>query len=217
MKRLAPAMMFRKNIYSQNGEDGILQELLRRLPSRTYWACEFGTLDGKEYSNTFRLVEREGYNAVYIEQDDAYYKQLLTTCKDYPTILPLHRSVGYEGEDRLDMILATTSIPKDFDILSIDIDSYDYQVWKAVTEYSPRIVVIEINSSIPPTIPDHIHGEKGADGTSFLPMLRLGKSKGYTLICHTGNMIFVRNDLAHLYTDLLIPAENCYTSNWFFS
>ncbi len=97
MRRMVPAMFFRKNVYSQNGEDGVLRELLRRFPSRTYWACEFGTLDGKQYSNTFRLVEQEGYNAVYIEQDDTSFQMLLKTCSEYPKVLPLHRSVGYEG------------------------------------------------------------------------------------------------------------------------
>lgn len=211
-----PALEFRANVYSQGGEDGILQELLRRIPSRTFWVCEFGTLDGTEYSNTFRLVEQGGYNAIYIEKDATQYQKLLATCARYPSIVPLNRSVESEGENTLDRILATTPIPTEFDVLSIDIDSYDYQVWKAVEDYSPRLVVIEINSSIPPTVSDHIHGTNGAAGTSFLPMLRLGESKGYTLVCHTGNLIFVRNDLAPLYPDLIGPPDLCYRSNWFF-
>lgn len=214
MNRLAPALSFRKNIYSQNGEDGVVQELLRRITDRTYWACEFGTLDGKDYSNTLQLVERAGYNAVYIEQDDEFYKQLLQTCAGYPTIIPLKRSVGYVGDDTLDAILATTPIPVDFDILSIDIDSTDYQVWNAFKNYNPKIVIIEINSSIGPDVPDHIHEDGKFQGTSFLPMLKLGISKGYTLICHTGNVIFVRNDITHLYKDLIIPPRNCFLTNW---
>jgi len=216
MSRLAPALAFRKNVYSQNGEDGIIQELLRRFPSRTYWVCEFGTLDGIQYSNTFKLIEQGGYNAVYIESDRKSYQQLLETCSKQPTIIPINREVGYEGDNKLDNILATTPIPTEFDVLSIDIDSSDYHVWKAVEKYSPRIVIIEINSSISPTDPNYIYGPEGVIGTSFLPMLRLGESKGYTLICHTGNLIFVRNDIAHLYRDLIIPAEQCYISNWFF-
>jgi hypothetical protein len=216
MRRIPPALSFRKNIYSQNGEDGILQELLRRFPSRTYWVCEFGAMDGKKYSNTFRLVEQGGYNAVFIEQSPQSYTELLRTCSNYPTIVPINRSVGYEGADTLDNILSETPIPTEFDVLSIDIDSFDYQVWNAVENYSPRIVIVEINSSISPTVTDYIHGHNGADGTSFLPMLKLGQSKGYTLICHTGNLIFVRNDLASLYTDLIITPEHCYISNWFF-
>jgi hypothetical protein len=56
--------------------------------------------------------------------------------------------VAYEGEGILDTILDQTDIPIDFDILSIDIDSYDFQVWKSVQTYSPKFVIIEINSSI---------------------------------------------------------------------
>ena len=82
----SPALVFRRNVYSQNGEDGILRELLNRLPSPTNWVCEFGVLDGKEYSNTFRLIEQKGYNAVYIESDSENYNQLLNLCKKYPTV-----------------------------------------------------------------------------------------------------------------------------------
>lgn len=41
-------------------------------------------------------------------------------------------------------------MPKDFDILSIDIDSCNYQVWASIKEYSPKIVIIEVNSYLPP-------------------------------------------------------------------
>lgn len=212
-----PALRYRQNIYSQNGEDGILRELLRRLPAPTKWVCEFGTLDGKLYSNTFHLIESEHYSGVFIECDATSFQELLVTAADHPTMIPLHRKVGVTGDDRLDAILSTTPIPKSFDVLSIDIDSYDYQVWESVKDYTPSIVVIEINSSIPPTCFNSIHGSGIQDGTGFLPMVMLGISKGYTLVCHTGNLIFVRNDLASLYSDLIIPAENCYIANWFFS
>jgi hypothetical protein len=32
-------------------------------------------------------------------------------------------------------------------------------------------------------------------GSSFTALLELGKKKGYTLVCNTGNLIFVGNDL----------------------
>jgi hypothetical protein len=154
-------------------------------------------------------------NAVYIEARDDYFQDLLKTCRDYPNIHPVHKLVAYEGEDTLDDILATTPIPKEFDILSIDIDSFDYQVWRSVDVYSPKIVIVEINSSISPLDTTHIHGP-GKEGTGFAPMLALGESKGYTLICHTGNLIFVRNDLANLYEHLLIPGCECHRTNWIF-
>jgi hypothetical protein len=212
-----PALKYRHNVYSQNGEDGILRELLLRFPKRTGWVCEFGAWDGKKYSNTFRLVSTQGCSAVYIESDPESFDKLLTTVSEHPTIHPILRMVEPTGENTLDAILAETAIPVDFDVLSIDIDSCDYQVWDSVKNYSPRIVIVEINSSIPPTRFNSVHGEGSPCGTGFLPMTMLGISKGYTLVCHTGNLIFVRNDYAPLYSDLIIPPENCYTSNWFFN
>jgi hypothetical protein len=216
MNRVPPALFYRKNVYSQNGEDGVLAELLRRMPDRTQWVCEFGAADGKLYSNTFRLVESEDYSAVYIEADSALFEKLCQTAAEHPNILPLHRTVGSAGENALDAILATTPIPTEFDVLSIDIDSSDYQVWQAMTAYRPRIVVIEINSSIPPTVKNSVYGIGSTEGTGFRPMVDLGLSKGYVLVCHTGNLIFVRKDLAPLYSGLLLSPEACYTSNWFF-
>jgi len=217
MRRLPPALLYRKNVHSQGGEDGVIGELLRRLPTRTNWVCEFGTLDGVQYSNTFRLVQEQGVHAVYIEADATFFKSLQETCASYPTILPIHKTVMIEGDSRLDSILAETPIPTDMDVLSIDIDSYDYQVWKSVRTYRPKIVVIEINSSLPPTHPGLIHGTGSPQGTGFLPMLQLGREKGYTLVCHTGNLIFIRNDLQGLVSDLLIREEDCYLSNWIFN
>lgn len=215
IKRSVPALSYRKNVYSQNGEDGIFKELLRRIETPSRWVCEFGAWDGKSCSNTFDLV-KQGYNAVYIEGREDYFQDLLKTCEEYPLIHPIHTMVAYEGGNILDNILDNTDIPVDFDILSIDIDSYDYQVWKSVQTYSPKFVIIEVNSSISPLVTNHIHGE-GIEGTSFLPMVELGISKGYTLVCHTGNLIFVRNDLAHLYSDLIINPYECYRSNWLFN
>lgn len=217
MRRVPPALLYRKNVHSQGGEDGVIGELLRRLPVRTNWVCEFGTLDGVEYSNTFRLVQEQGVRAVYIEADEEFFRRLQKTCESYPTVLPLHKTVTVDGETSLDAILATTPIPEDFDVLSIDIDSYDYQVWRSVQTYRPKIVVIEINSSLPPTLPGLIHGEGSPQGTGFLPMLQLGREKGYTLVCHTGNLIFIRNDLRDVVADLLIREEDCYISNWIFT
>ena len=217
MRRIPPALLYRKNVHSQGGEDGVLAELLRRLPTRTNWVCEFGALDGIQYSNTFRFVREQGVNAVYIEANEEFFGRLQKTCESYPTILPIHKTVAVDGELSLDSILAQTPIPEDMDIMSIDIDSYDYQVWKSLKTYRPKIVVIEIDSTIPPTRLNSIHGEGAFNGTGFLPMLHLGRQKGYTLVCHTGNLIFIRNDLRDTVSDLLIREEDCYISNWIFT
>ena len=203
---------YQKNVYSQNGEDGVIQELLSRagvsLPDT--WVCEFGAWDGKNLSNTFDLVVK-GANAVYIESERERFNALLETVKQYPRIVPVEARVSQDEESdlSLDSILSSTPIDnQNFSVLSIDIDSYDYQIWKTLKKYTPLFVVIEINSGIAPTDMTHIHDERH-QGTGFGPMLELGKQKGYTFVCHTGNMIFARNDIfAKLCVDYTHPIEN---------
>jgi hypothetical protein len=186
---------YKKNIHSQNGEDGIIEELLKRLGISGGWVCEFGAWDGIHLSNTFALIEK-GFSGVYIEGDVEKYNDLLRTCSVHKNIVPVRKFVSHtSAENSLDSILDGTPIPKDFDVLSIDIDSFDYQVWESFTKFQPKLVVIEINSGTDPNNTEHIHSPGKYAGTSFLPMRRLGESKGYKFVLHTGNMIFVRNDL----------------------
>jgi len=203
-----------KNKYSQNGEDGILEELLKRLDIKNGWVCEFGAWDGKHLSNTFFLIE-SGFKGVFIEGDSQKFKDLEKTVSEFSRIIPINSYVDYNNnENSLDNLLKRTEIPNDFDVLSIDIDSYDYQVWKSLKNYNPKIVIVEINSSISTTNTNHIHKEGKYQGTSFKPMFDLGCEKGYKFLLHTGNMIFVREDLFDkigiTYKD---PLEN-FLTNW---
>ena len=95
---------FEKKIFSQNGEDGILEEMLNRLDINNGWVCEFGACDGIYLSNTYFLVEK-GFNAVYIESDNHYYRQLLSTTEKQKNIIPLNKNVTYEGDNTLDKLL----------------------------------------------------------------------------------------------------------------
>jgi len=188
---------YKKNIHSQNGEDGVIEELFKRLNIENGWVCEFGAWDGIHLSNTFNLVKKH-FNAVFIEGDTEKYKDLLNTVNSNPSfkINPICAYVDHnDTENSLDNLLKTTNIPIDFDLLSIDIDSYDYQVWKSLTIYKPKIVIIEINSGIDPNNKTYIHKDGVCQGTSFMPTYLLGLEKGYTFLLHTGNMIFIRNDL----------------------
>lgn len=123
------------------------------------------------------------------------YQELLQTSKSFFKIIPINATVNRRScrKTSLDSILADTKIPKGFDLMSIDIDSFDYSVWKSLNNYSPKIVVIEIISSACPGI-FWQHGFK-TPGNTFSQVVKLGVHKGYKLVCHTGNLIFVRNDL----------------------
>ena len=211
---MATLQAYRSNIFSQNGEDGVLQEILKRLivistAEKPAVCVEFGAWDGKHLSNTYNLVKNHEWHAVYIEADANRYQDLLKTVAEHsPAITPVNALVQTEGESSLDAILLRTGIPKDFELLSIDIDSFDWQIWHSLKEFCPKIVVIEINSGLAPGI-FQIHRGGSIKGSSFSSTVALGKEKGYTPVLHTGNIIFIRDDIV---CQMNMPADE---SNFF--
>ncbi len=182
------------NVYSQSGEDGVIQAILKRLPDTTRWCVEFGAWDGEYLSNTCRLTREAGYSAVLFEADAEKFATLQSNCAKYPDTHPVRALVGFGADDNLDVLLAKTPIPLDYDLLSIDVDGNDYHIWKATTKYRPRVVCIEFN----PTVPTEVRFVQPADpavqqGSSLASIVDLGKEKGYELVAVLlHNAIFVR-------------------------
>ncbi len=150
-------------------------------------------MDGKYLSNSRNLIDNWGYSAVLIEAEYTFYQKLQTTYASNDKVVALHQFVGFGANDNLDVILSSTPIPSDFDLLSIDIDGNDYHVWQAFSQYRPKVVIIEFN----PTIPSHIPYIQDADpkvtkGSGLRAMVDLGNAKGYSLVCvNNVNAIFV--------------------------
>jgi len=184
---------FAADVYSQTGEEGIIAKALSLLPAKDRWCVEFGAWDGRHLSNTYHLVESDQYNVVLIEGDKTKYDAL---CAEYPfqkQAFFANTFVGWTADDGLDSILSKYAIPQDFDFLSIDIDGNDFHVWKAVEKYRPKLVLIEFN----PTSSNRFNYVQPPDparntSNSPAPLVALGKSKGYELICVVGpNLLFV--------------------------
>ena len=87
---------YRKNIFSQNGEDGVISEILERLKlnKNNSWCCEFGAWDGIHGSNTFNLVKHSDYNAVYIEGDKKKYIDFM---REVGTHLTVNRMLTFDS------------------------------------------------------------------------------------------------------------------------
>lgn len=173
----------KRNVFSQTGEDGIIEKILELIPNKDYWCVEFGAWDGIMNSNSRNLIVNFGYSAVLIEGGKKKFDELKKNYSNNPNVIPLNKFVGFSSNDNLDKILETTPIPKNFDFLCIDIDGNDYHVWKALNNYKPKVVCIEFN----PTIPNEIEFIQEADfqinqGASILSINKLAKSKGYELI-----------------------------------
>jgi hypothetical protein len=199
-EELSPLHHFARNVYSQSGEDGIIEEVLgriRRSSGIDGWCVEFGAWDGIYLSNTCNLISNHGYKAVLIEGDRNKYR---TLCTNLPQadVHKICAFVGFDGESTLENILAATPIPGDFDFLSIDIDGCDYFILDSLRKYRPKVISIEFN----PTIPNEVCFVQPRDfrikqGASAKALTDLAKAKGYALAAVTAcNLIFVRGDLS---------------------
>ena len=183
---------YRKNIYSQNGEDGILDYILNCLSKNhvnlNKQCVEFGAWDGKFCSNVFHLIDAYEWMGVLIEMDKIKYKKLKKLESKF-NVKSLNKKIEINGKNSIDKILKNTELKKDFDILSIDIDSYDADVWKSLNFYIPKIVIIEIDNSIKPG--KIVKGNLKNNGSSFSYVLNIALKKNYFLFCDVGNLIFI--------------------------
>lgn len=191
---------FARNEYSQFGEDGIIENLLERIPNRDNWCVEFGAWDGIHLSNTFNLIKNKAYRPVLIEADKKKFKELQKNLAGFDAVL-VNEFVMFDGDNTLDNILGRTTIPEDFDFLSIDIDGNDYWIFDSLVKYRPKVICIEYNPSIPNDVeyvqPRDFSVKKGSSALSFC---QLAQKKSYELIATTRcNLIFVDKRLIHFF------------------
>ncbi len=202
-----------KSIYSQAGEDGIILQLLKELEIKNGSFCEFGAYNGITLSNTYNLIKNYNFSGIAIELNKSPYEECAKNYHSFPNVRVFHGAVLYNDEhNNLNAWLKRGNLPYDFDILSIDIDGDDYYVWDNLTEFYPKIVIIETNPYRDPVyeeLPGKPSYEYNIDllrewhpssigiGCSFISTVKLGLKKGYIPLAFTGNLIFLRKDLAH--------------------
>lgn len=192
---------YQRDVYSQYGEDGIIEEIINTIPDDEKWCVEFGAWDGMHLTNTRNLIESRGFAAVLIEANKSRFGDLQKNYSDNEKIVALNRMVGFEPNDGLDAILENTPIPKNFTLLSIDIDGNDYHVWEAIKNYRPKIVVIEFNPTFPVGV-EFVQPKNQSinQGASLSALVKLANEKGYELISVlTINAFFVKKELFPLF------------------
>ena len=185
------------NVTSQFGEDGIIAKLFETIGERSRWCVELGAWDGKRNSNTHTLIASRRWSGVLIEGSAEKFPVLQATYVGNPRAVCVNAIVQPSaGPNSLEGTLSRTQLPKDFDLLSIDIDGNDYYLWASLETYRPRVLVIEFN----PIVPNDIVFIQDADvainqGCSLRALIGLGKKKGYELAAvTTTNAIFVVKD-----------------------
>jgi glycosyltransferase involved in cell wall biosynthesis len=197
--------------FSQNGEDGVLAEILRRIGAPARYFIEFGVESGRE-GNCVYLADVAGWGGLFLEAGEQMYRELESKYAGAERVRTIRARVAAENVERL---FAEANVPPEPDVLSIDVDGQDYWIWEAIESFRPRVLVIEYNSSLDPrqrlVQPDEPgHSWDGSEyyGASLGALQALGDRKGYRLV-HTElsgvNAFFVRADLAgHAFPD---PAE----------
>ncbi len=191
---------------SQNGEDGVIAEMIRRSGTSGRFFVEFGAGAGRE-NNCAALAEILGWSGLYIEADPTLYNQLEEKFRGYPAV---RTRKAFVTPSNIEDLLSAGSVPLDLDLLSIDVDGPDLWIWEAINLWRPRFVVIEYNSSLDPRRPlvqprDHCGWDHTSYfGASIAALRAVGSRKGYRLV-HTemtgNNAFFVRSDLPGTYPD----------------
>lgn len=192
-------------VFSQFGDDGIIQYILQKLdlPAAEQRFVEFGVEDYTE-SNTRFLLFNNNWSGLIMDgseeamsslrRSDLYWRYDLTALGRFITrenINALLEEAGFQGR---------------IGILSIDIDGNDYWVWEAITVVDPAVVIVEYNglfgASEAVTIPyqadftrSKAHYSNLYWGTSLTALCQLAARKNYVWIgCNSAgnNAYFVR-------------------------
>jgi len=193
-------------VFSQWGEDGIIQSLINSIEIKNEVFVEFGVQNYTESNTRFLLsnnnwsglvIDSSPDNVRYIKQDQIYWKYNLKA------------ECAFIDKDNINKLLIDSGMIGDIGLLSVDIDGNDYWVWEAIDCITPRIVICEYNSLFgnhrKVTIPydksfsrDKAHFSCLYYGASIAALSHLAASKGYVLLGSNSagnNLIFLRKDL----------------------
>ena len=193
-------------VYSQWGEDGLIQYLIHNIAIEKPIFVEFGVETYQESNTRFLLINNNWSGLVldgsksnieYIKNDPIYWKHNLKA------------ECAFINRDNINSLIKENGISGDIGLLSIDIDGNDYWVWEAIDVINPRIVVCEYNSlfgddktvSVPydsSFFRTKAHYSNLYWGASITALTELANSKGYALVGSNiagNNLFFVRRDV----------------------
>jgi hypothetical protein len=213
--RLANPLFLEKfgfKVYSQNDEDGIIEEIFNRIGEASRTFVEFGVENGLECNSHYLL--HKGWKGVWIEGSQRAVKEIQALFKKPLQNGRLVVVNGFIKKSNIDELIEMGmkaggeegKNPMDIDLLSIDIDGNDYWVWQEIKCVNPRVVVIEYNAKFPPNFEwimeyndNHVWQGDDEQGASLKALELLGRDLGYQLVGTNmggSNAFFVRMDLA---------------------
>lgn len=191
--------------FSQNGEEGCLLEAFVRMKQDRGHCVEIGGADGHFCSNTALLLENVGWSGLFVEADYGLYLKCGENWKHNPRV---RSQCCYVDERNINAFVGD-----DCDLLSLDTDGLDYKIFCGM-KARPKIVIVEIDSSLPPD--KEVFNADGAAG--YWAMTVAALERGYFVLCHTGNLVLVRQEYGHLFPEIdkhpLVDYEYFFNDAW---
>ncbi len=205
------------SVFSQWGDDGILQHLIHKIEIQHKTFVEFGVSNYQESNTRFLLFNNnwEGLvmdcskkNIQFIQTQSWYWKY------------NLRAKQAFVQTSNINSLIEKENISGSIGLLHIDIDGNDYWIWEALDQVQPDIVSVEYNSfwgsERAITIPyekdfqrDQANPNLLYSGASLLALCDLADKKGYVFVgCNSaGNdAYFVRKEKAQN-LKILTPKE----------
>lgn len=198
---------FEFKIFSQYGDDGIIQYLVKNLTIKNKIFIEFGVEDFSE-SNTRFLMMNNNWSGFVMDCSSENMNKL----KTYPWYwkFDIKHKNSFIDADNINPLLAETGL-ENIGLLHIDLDGNDYHILKILdfSKLKPAILIVEYNSvfgndraiSIPydkDFIRTKAHYSNLFFGASLPALNQAAIEKGYVLIGCTlsgNNAYFIRKDL----------------------
>ncbi len=204
-----------RKIYAQSDEDGIINEIFRRIGSTSRIAIEFGC--GKGIENNTHALLLDGWRGLWVDGDPRNIRKIRQSLKQNARGAPLLLSESFVTKDNIsgicqDAIAYLQVAPNTgVDLLSVDLDGNDLHLLEKVLHISPRVICCEYNAAIGPEIrtsvsydPEHQWKSDDYMGASLSAFCDLLEQAGYVLICCNisgANAFFVERENAHLFGD----------------
>lgn len=193
------------SIFSQFGDDGIIQWLVQNLniPNKTF--IEFGVEDFGESNSRF-LMMNDNWSGFVMDGSELNIKILKSSY--YYWKYDLACKAVFITKDNINNLIEEQKFQKEVGLLHIDIDGNDYHIWKEIDVIEPIIVIVEFNGIFGKDRPlsviydenfirSNAHYSNLLFGSSIKSLYDLALEKGYSFIgCNSGgnNAYFVRND-----------------------
>ena len=213
-------------IFSQFGEDGIIDYLIKSLKIEEKNFIEFG-VENYEEANTRFLLESRNWSGLIFDSSKEHINFIKG--KNYYWRQNLIAKCEFITSENINSLIQEHNGDREVGLLSIDVDGNDYWIWKAINGIIPKIVVIEYNarlgkkkSIVTPYKKDFNrikeHHSSIYFGASLIAIYKLAKEKNYSLVgtnINGSNAFCVHNDVLKNSNIKSLSPEQCFHKNSF--